>query len=125
MLMRGWLWLIRMPSENGKSGKREVAVSVAIWTMVMLCWAWPALTSDQKAEIVMWMLSLSAILLMAAFGFDALLRQAGLRFGPGGVEGEVRGGVKPAPPPSTLFNETTGERKPQEPHRPAPRAPIG
>lgn len=80
MILKGWLWLIQLPSANGKSGKREVAVTVAIFAAFVLFWGWDDLTAGSKAEVVSWCLTVAAALLIVAFGMDAAFRQMGFRW---------------------------------------------
>lgn len=120
MIIRGWNKLIEAPS-NGKSGKREIALTAAIFTAALTLWTWGDLSGDQKAELVSWLWTISAALIVAAYGLQAAFSQMGFHWNPvtksareDGAPRDPEPNLAPDDPPPSIEDMKRDPDRPRE-----------
>ncbi|MCB1423172.1 MAG: hypothetical protein KDJ69_12050 [Nitratireductor sp.] len=70
-----WLWgkILGFPTrKDGKTGSRELAVTVAMFTIGLIFYWGGDLSADHKRDILFYLIVASVVCLMAAFGMKAL-----------------------------------------------------
>ena len=74
--------LLGVPKEGSGqgSGKREMATLFAIFTGTLVVWSWSAFGEEARLTVIGWLISASVVMLLGAFGMEALISQAGLKF---------------------------------------------
>jgi len=75
------LKLLGMPDgQPEKSGKREVAALLAVFTVILILWGFSGFDQSGRLSVLTMMIGASLVALGGAFGLDALVRQGGLSF---------------------------------------------
>lgn len=78
-MIRFFLKLLGMPDgASGKSGKREVAAMLALFTAALIVWGFWGFDQSGRISILAMLISASLVALGGAFGLDALIRQGGV-----------------------------------------------
>ena len=74
------LKLLGMPEGSGKSGKREVAALLALFTGGLIIWGFWEFDQSGRLSVLTLMIGASLAALGGAFGLHSLLKQGGLSF---------------------------------------------
>lgn len=80
-MIRLFLWLLQLPKESqNKSGKREVAIALALFTAALTIWGFASFTESGRISVITTYVIAATTALGGAFGLHALVKQGGLSF---------------------------------------------
>ncbi len=79
-MIRFFIWLLNMPKGDAKSGKRETAALLALFTAGLTIWGFWEFDQNGRLSVITMYLVAATAALGGAFGLHSLIAQGGLSF---------------------------------------------